>query len=112
MATQLKRITDTVLRFRDARDWKQFHNPKDLALALSIEAAELNELFLWKTADAADKKRVAEELADVFIYSLLLAHESGVDIAEAVKKKLRANQKKYPVKKAKGSARKYSEFTK
>jgi len=112
MASQLEKITDSVLRFRDARDWKQFHNPKDLALALSIEAAELNELFLWKSHDAADKRRVAEELADVFIYSLLLAHESGVDIAEAVKRKLRANRKKYPVKKAKGSARKYTEFTK
>jgi NTP pyrophosphatase (non-canonical NTP hydrolase) len=110
MTTQLKRMTASVLRFRDARDWKQFHNPKDLALALSIEAAELNELFLWKSPDAADKKRIAEELADVFIYSLLLAHESGVDIAEAAKKKLSANQKKYPVKKAKGSARKYTEF--
>jgi NTP pyrophosphatase (non-canonical NTP hydrolase) len=110
MATQLKKITDAVLRFRDARDWKQFHNPKDLALALSIEAAELNELFLWKSPDAADRKRISEELADVFIYSLLLAHESQVDIAEAVKRKLRANEKKYPVKKAKGSARKYTEF--
>jgi NTP pyrophosphatase (non-canonical NTP hydrolase) len=110
MATQLDKLTDDVLRFRDARDWKQFHNPKDLALALSIEAAELNELFLWKSADAADRKRVAEELADVFIYSLLLAHESGFDITEAVNKKLHANEKKYPVKKAKGLARKYTEF--
>jgi len=112
MATQLTKLTDDVLRFRDARDWKQFHNPKDLALALSIEAAELNELFLWKSPDAADRKLIAEELADVFIYSLLLAHESGVDIADAVEKKLRANKKKYPVKKAKGSARKYTEFNK
>lgn len=112
MITQLKKLTDSVLSFRDARDWKQFHNPKDLALALLIEAAELNELFLWKSPEAADKTRVAEELADVFIYSLLLAHESGVDIADAVAKKLRTNQKKYPVKKAKGSARKYTEFKK
>jgi NTP pyrophosphatase (non-canonical NTP hydrolase) len=110
MATQLQKLTDAVLRFRDARDWKQFHNPKDLALALSIEAAELNEVFLWKSPDAADKKRIAEELADVFIYSLLLAYESGVDIAEAVNRKIRANQKKYPVKKAKGNARKYVEL--
>jgi NTP pyrophosphatase (non-canonical NTP hydrolase) len=107
MATQLEKITDSVLQFRDARDWKQFHNPKDLALALSIEAAELNELFLWKSPDAADKKRIAEELADVCIYSLLLAHESGVDIAKAVERKLRSNKKKYPVKKAKGNAKKY-----
>lgn len=96
------------MAFRDARDWKQFHNPKDLALALSIEAAELNELFLWKSPEDADRDRVAEELADVFIYLLLLAHESGVDIPLAVTKKLRVNRKKYPVKKARGNAKKYS----
>ncbi|MEX0599766.1 MAG: dUTP diphosphatase, partial [Rhodothermales bacterium] len=70
--TESERLIDELKAFRDARDWAQFHNPKDLALALSIEAAELNELFLWKDAEDADREQVAEELADVFAFALLL----------------------------------------
>ena len=88
----------------------QFHNPKDLALALSIEASELNEAFLWKKAEDAKPEKVAEELADVFIYALLLARKYGFDIPTIVKHKLASNAEKYPVEKAKGNAKKYNEF--
>ncbi len=108
MNEKLESLTNSILRFRDARDWKQFHNPKDLALALSIETAELNELFLWKSHTHVDKKRLTEELADVFIYTLLLAHEANIDIVVAAKKKLKSNAKKYPVRKSKGRSTKYS----
>jgi NTP pyrophosphatase (non-canonical NTP hydrolase) len=106
----MKGLIEPLLRFRDARDWAQFHNPKDLALALSIEAAELNECFLWKKAEDASKEKVAEELADVFAYALLLAHEMGLDAEEIVKEKIRKNELKYPVEKAKGTATKYDEL--
>lgn len=97
-------------QFRDLRDWKQFHNPKDLSIALSIEAAELMELFLWKTAEEADVNKVKEELADVFAYALLLADSYDLDIEQIVLDKIALNEKKYPVSKAKGTAKKYSEL--
>ena len=100
--------------FRDERDWAQFHDSKNLALALSIEAAELNELFLWKRSadeiNAVNKERLAEELADVFAYAYLLAARNGLDVSAIVKAKVEANGKKYPVSKAKGSATKYNEL--
>lgn len=104
--------------FRDDRDWKQFHHPKDLAAAIAIEAGELQELFLWKTNDevAADlatpsrRQAVVDEVADVLICTLLLADCLGIDIDEAVRHKTAANAKKYPVSKAKGTARKYTEL--
>jgi len=110
MNPTLSKLTSAIVSFRDARDWKQFHNSKDLALALSIEAAELNELFLWKSHDNADRKRLAEELADVLLYAFLLAHENGLDVEKIMRAKLKANSKKYPVKKSKGIARKYTEL--
>ena len=103
-------LIQKLIQFRNARDWAQFHNPKDLALALSIEAAELNECFLWKKAVDANKEKVAEELADVFAYALLLAHEMGLDVEEIVKEKIHKNELKYPVEKAKGTATKYDEL--
>jgi NTP pyrophosphatase (non-canonical NTP hydrolase) len=103
-------ITRALVKFRDARDWAQFHNPKDLAAALSIEAAELLELFLWKDAEDADRGKVGEELADVISYALLLAHHYGLDVQEIVSAKIRANEERYPVEKARGSARKYDEL--
>ncbi len=106
----MKGLIESLLQFRNARDWAQFHNRKDLALALSIEAAELNECFLWKKAEDASKEKVAEELADVFAYALLLAHEMGLDVEEIVKEKIRKNELKYPVEKAKGTATKYDEL--
>jgi NTP pyrophosphatase (non-canonical NTP hydrolase) len=100
-------------KFRDARHWEQFHNSKDLALAISIEAAELNELFLWKSVEESekvDKNKLKEELADVLAFSLLLAGKHGLDVREIVLEKIRKNNEKYPVEKAKGSARKYNEL--
>ena len=100
-------------KFRDARHWEQFHNSKDLALAISIEAAELNELFLWKTTEESenvDKDKLKEELADVLAFSLLLAGKHGFDVREIVLGKIRKNNEKYPIEKAKGTARKYNEL--
>jgi len=110
MESQLLKLTKEIVRFRDDRDWRQFHNSKDLALAISIEASELNELFLWKDARAARSHMIADELADVLMFSLLLAHENGIDVEKAIRHKLRKNSKKYPIAKAKGSAKKYTEL--
>jgi NTP pyrophosphatase (non-canonical NTP hydrolase) len=106
-------LIEELHKFRDARDWGQFHNTKDLALALSIEAAELNELFLWKTVDESekvDKSKLKEELADVFAYAIMLAGKHGFDIKDIVLEKIRKNNEKYPVEKSKGSAKKYNEL--
>lgn len=115
---QLEELIPQIVAFRDARDWKQFHKANHLAAAIAIEASELQEHFLWKTpqeveekiADSAKRAAVAEELADVLMYSLLLAHELGVSPAEIVAKKLKLNESKYPVLKARGNAKKYTEF--
>lgn len=107
---ELEQLTNEVIRFRDERDWKQFHNPKDLALALSIEASELNELFLWKSHDEISSVKVKEELADVLNYALLIAHHYELDIAEIVREKLKTNALKYPVEKAKGKSTKYDQL--
>lgn len=110
MKSDLQELIDLWVTFRDERDWEQFHNPKDLALGLSIEAAELNELFLWKKPEEASLDKVKEELADVFGFALLLANHYQLDIAEIVKAKLQQNAVKYPVEKARGSNRKYTEL--
>jgi NTP pyrophosphatase (non-canonical NTP hydrolase) len=107
-----------VCRFRDERDWSQFHTPKNLAAAIAIEAAELQERFLWKTdaeveADAADPTRLAgigEEIADVVMFAMLLADRLGIDLADAITAKLATNTSKYPVHLARGSARKYTDL--
>ncbi len=102
-----------LVKFRDARHWDQFHNTRDLALAISIEAAELNELFLWKSpseCESVDRNRLKEELADIFAFSLLLAGKHGFDVKEIVLEKIRKNNEKYPVEKSKGTARKYNEL--
>lgn len=97
-------------QFRDDRDWKQFHNSKDLSLALSVEAAELLELFLWKSPEEADVNKVKEELADVIAYALLLADNYDLDVEQIVLDKIGQNEKKYPISKAKGTAKKYTEL--
>ena len=107
---QIEKITETILKFRDERDWEQFHNPKDLAVALNVEAGELLEHFLWKDADEADPDKVREELADVLNYSFLFAEKYGLDIEEIMLEKIKSNAKKYPSEKVKGSAKKYSEL--
>jgi NTP pyrophosphatase (non-canonical NTP hydrolase) len=108
--SELKDLQKKLIDFRDERDWEQFHNPKDLALALSIEAAELNELFLWKKPEEANIEKVKEELADVFGYAILLAEKYNFDVAEIVTNKIKKNAEKYPVDKAKGTAKKYNEL--
>lgn len=97
-------------KFRDDRDWSQFHNSKNLALALSIEVAELNELFLWKPetqSEDVDKERLSEELADVLAYALLLAEKNDLDVETIVRDKIEKNALKYPIDKAKGKSDKY-----
>lgn len=107
---EINKISGSLRQFRDERDWAQFHNPKDLAIALSIEASELLELFLWKPAEQADSDKIKEELADVLAYALLLADKYGLDVAQIVQDKIAKNKVKYPVEKARGSAKKYNEL--
>jgi NTP pyrophosphatase (non-canonical NTP hydrolase) len=106
---EIKEITDEIIKFRNDRDWEQFHNPKDLALALNVEAGELLELFLWKKSEEADKERVKEEIADIMIYALLLSEKYGFDVREIILEKIIINKEKYPVDKVRGSAKKYNE---
>jgi NTP pyrophosphatase (non-canonical NTP hydrolase) len=111
--SELKEIINELVKFRDERDWEQFHDSKNLATAISIEAAELNELFLWKTvegSEAVDKEKIKEELADILAYSLLLANRHGFDVKQIVLDKIKRNGEKYPVDKAKGNAKKYDEL--
>jgi len=109
----MKKVIEALKAFRDERDWAQFHNPKDLAAALSIEAAELQELFLWKHPEKledTDPQRVREELADIMAYALLLSDHYGFDIEQMVLDKIEQNGRKYPVDKAKGTAKKYTDL--
>ena len=110
MENDIKTLTEAINRFTEERDWDQFHNPKDLAIALSVEASELLEAFLWKKPEEAKVEKIKEELADVINYSLLLASKYGLDVSEIVMDKLRRNAEKYPVEKARGSAKKYNEL--
>ena len=106
-------LMDELVKFRDERNWEQFHNSKDLALAISIEAAELNELFLWKTVEEAeevDKQKLKEEIADIFAFAFLLSQKHRFDIKDIVLEKIRKNGLKYPVNKAKNTATKYTDL--
>ena len=110
---QYKDIIEQLLKFRDDRDWKQFHDSKNLATAISIEAAELNELYLWKTikeSEEVDIEKVKEELADVLSFAFLLAEKHGLDPFEIVADRIKLNGEKYPVDKAKGTATKYTDL--
>lgn len=108
--SDIESIIATLSKFTEERDWDQFHNPKDLALAISIEANELLELFLWKKAEDADIDKVKDELADVFAYAFLLANKYQLDVKQIILDKIDKNVKKYPVEKSKGTAKKYSEL--
>ncbi len=108
--TDIQEITAAISTFNKERDWDQFHNGKDLSIALSIEASELLELFLWKKPEDVSVDRIIEELADVFCYSFQLAERYNLDVKEIVMKKLAKNAEKYPVEKAKGVATKYNEL--
>ena len=112
--SDFKELLTLLEKFRDDRDWGQFHDSKNLALALSIEAAELNELFLWKKeseSEEVDRQRLREELADVFAYAIMLAGRHGLDVSEIVKEKIETNARKYPVEESKGSSLKYKELS-
>jgi len=108
-----KETINAILKFRDDRNWKQFHNPKDLALSISLEAAELLEVFQWSGSDTvceSKKDKIKEELADVLNYCILMADVCELDMDEIVQEKIKNNNEKYPVEKAKDSAKKYSEL--
>ena len=115
MSDSIRELTEKITAFRNARDWQQFHNPKDMAISISLEAAELLEVFQWSGADTeadTDKKiaKIKEELADVLIYALLMGNDLGFDISEIVNNKLEENNRKYPVEKAYGCSDKYTEY--
>ena len=107
---QLEELKTIIHDFTVERDWDQFHNGKDLAMALSIEANELLEAFLWKDADKVKVDKVKEELADVCNYAFLIAEKYNLNVREIILQKLQKNAEKYPVEKAKGNAKKYTEF--
>lgn len=112
----IEETTKIICAFRDERDWMQFHNPKDLATAISIESAELLEHFLWKTSEQVNRhvleknEAVREEIADIAIYIFELAHNLNIDLSKAITEKLAKNAAKYPVAKAKGNIKKYTEL--
>ena len=114
--TDPEKLIDRLLKFRKARDWEQFHNPKDMSLSLVLEAAEVMEHFQWKNAEEmkeylkSHKDEVGEELADVLYWVLLMSHDLGMDVFEALDKKMDKNDKRYPVEKSKGNHKKYNEL--
>ena len=108
--SDIEEILAKLRKFNQERDWDQFHNGKDLAVALSVEAAELLEAFLWKDAAAASKDKVKEELADVLNYAFQMADRYNLDIKQIMLDKIKRNAEKYPVEKSKGSAKKYNEL--
>ena len=114
--TPLEDLTARIIAFRQARDWAQFHNPKDVALSLVLEATEVMEHFQWKNPEQIQehiqthRDDIADEIADVFYWVLLMSHDLGIDPVEALKKKIEKNEKKYPVEKARGRMEKYTEL--
>ncbi len=116
MSDELKKLTERIIGFRNARDWKQFHKPKDLAISLSLEASEVLEHFQWKSEKEIEeyvktnKDEIADELADVLNYVLMMAHDFDIDIFAASEKKIVKNENKYPVEKAKGKHTKYNKL--
>lgn len=115
-STQIQQLIKRIINFRDARDWKQFHNPKDVALSLVLEAAEVMEHFQWKSAKEieehvkANKGDIADELSDTLYYILLMAHDLDIDVVKALEDKMLKNEQKYPVEKAKGKHTKYNKL--
>lgn len=108
--SDIDEILERIRVFNTERDWDQFHNGKDLAVALSIEAGELLECFLWKQPEEASVDKIREELADVLSYAFQMADRFGLDIKEIMLEKIRRNAEKYPADKARGSAKKYNEL--
>lgn len=114
--SDIQEIVERIVAFRDARDWKQFHNPKDLSLSLMLEAAEVAEHFQWKSKEEMEqyvrehKDEVADELVDTLYWVLLLSHDLDVDLLAAFERKMDENERKYPVEKARGSHKKYNQL--
>lgn len=114
--SEIKELTEKIRKFRDERNWKQFHNSKDVALSLVLEAAEVLEHFQWKSKEEIEqyvkenKNEISEELADVLYWVLLMSHDLEIDIKEALEKKLAKNEEKYPVDKSKGKHTKYTKL--
>ena len=108
--SDIKEIMQQIVQFTQDRDWDQFHNGKDLALALSIEASELNEVFLWKQPEDVNVDKIKEELADILNYAFLIADKYNLDIKEIILSKLAQNAVKYPIDKSRGNAKKYTEL--
>lgn len=108
--SDINEIMKQIVQFSEDRDWDQFHNGKDLALALSIEASELNEAFLWKNVEDVNIDKIKEELADIMNYAFLIAYKYNLDIKDIILNKLKKNSEKYPINKAKGTAKKYTEL--
>lgn len=113
---ELQKLVERIVAFRDARDWKQFHNPKDLALSMVLEAAEVMEHFQWKNSEEmaeyvkTNKTDIADELGDVLYWVLLMGHDLHIDVLQALDDKLKKNEEKYPVDKAKGKHTKYNKL--
>lgn len=113
---KMEKLVDRIIKFRKERDWEQFHKPKDIAISLALEAAEVLEHFQWKSEEEIkeyiknNKDEIGEELADVLYWVLLMSNDIGIDILEALDKKIDKNAKKYPVEKAKGRADKYNKL--
>jgi len=116
MRPTIDELTAEIRAFRDARDWKQFHNPKELAVAITAEAGELLQHFVWQNPEQSDRRveerraEIASEIADVAILLFELANNSGIDVAAAIREKLARNEERYPVDKARGSNAKYNEL--
>ena len=116
MGSELKKLTKKIIKFRDNRNWKQFHNPKDVALSLVLEASELMEHFQWKSSKEIEsyikkkKSDIGDELADVLYWVLLMSYDLQIDVAKALQYKIRKNEQKYPVKKARGKHTKYTQL--
>jgi len=116
---KLKELINRVVAFRNKRNWAQYHTPRNLSVALSIEASELQEAFLWKSEEESTRfinsrhgqKAISEEVADVLIYALLFCHATGLDPLGSIERKLKINAKRYPVKSSKGKATKYTNLT-
>ncbi len=114
--SDIKKLQKKIIEFRDARDWKQFHNPKDLSLSLVLEATEVMEHFQWKNTKEIEeyvkshKDHIGEELADVLYWVLLMAYDLDINITEALNNKMDKNEEKYAVEKAKGNHKKYTEL--
>ncbi|AXE18586.1 nucleotide pyrophosphohydrolase [Runella rosea] len=108
--SDFEELRQKLIDFRNERDWEQFHNPKDLAIAISIEANELLEVFLWKDFKEAKTEKVKEELADILAFCILLADKYNLNVRDLVLDKIQKNAEKYPVEKAKGTAKKYTEL--